>query len=254
MSVLSRWRDRLRIRRDLERKAKDEHTAAQEALEKARRKDLHPRMRLVIARDKAAAKLRLRRKQVDFAQRVVARHSAGVVPVVERTKLSPNRSSRGGVKPRLIVLHITVSHNRPGLADIDAILDYFSRPSTRASSHIVNDAEGHDARCVRDQDKAWTQAAYNPLSLAIEQIEYSATRTRSEWLEGNAKQLENTALWIAYWSVKYGIPIERSTSHGVCEHRELGAAGGGHSDCGPGYPMDVVLSKARLYAQSMKRG
>jgi hypothetical protein len=162
--------------------------------------------------------------------------------------MSPCRSSRLGVKPRLIVLHITVSHNRPGLSDLQALVDFFGRLSTQASSHIVNDAEGHDARCVPDAEKAWTQAAYNALSLSIEQIE-PAAKSRARWLEENAKQLDNTAAWMAKWSVAYGIPLVHSTTHGVCEHRELGAAGGGHSDVGLGYPLDLVLAKAREYAK-----
>lgn len=238
------WAQRLKTRLGLERAAKAEHVKAQDALEKARAKDLHPRMKLVIARDKASARLKLRRRQVAEAR---AHMNAGALSP-ERTRISPCKSSRGGARPRVIVLHITVSHNRPGLADIDAILEYFSHPSTQASSHIVNDAEGHDARCVPDAEKAWTQAAYNPLALSIEQIEYSDKRTRQEWLDGNRRQLDNTAAWIAYWSRKYGIPITRSTSHGVCQHRDLGSAGGGHSDCGPGYPLDYVLSKARKIA------
>lgn len=252
MSVLSRWKARLAIRQKLEAAAKDEHTKAQHELEVARAQDLHPRAALVMARDRASAKLKLRREQVAYARRVVARHSGVKPPSPERTRISPCQSSRGGVKPRLIVVHITVSHNRPGMADIDAILDFFGNLSTQASSHIVNDAEGHDARCVPDEAKAWTQAAYNPMSLSIEQIEY-ADKPRERWLKENGPQLENTALWIAAWSVKYGIPIRHSTTKGVCQHRELGAAGGGHTDCGDGYPLDFVLDRARGYAAGLKR-
>lgn len=244
------WASRLRTRLGLERAAKAAHVKAQDDLEKARRKDLHPRQQLVLARDRASAKLKLRRSQVAEAQRHVKRKVTE--PKVERTRLSPNCSSRNGSRPRRIVLHITVSHNRPGLADLEAIIDYFAQTSTRASSHIVNDAEGHDARCVPDHLKAWTQAAYNPDSLSIEQIEYSDKRSREDWLSGNTKQLDNTALWIAYWSKKYGIPITHSVQHGVCEHSELGAAGGGHSDCGAGYPLDIVLAKARKIAATLR--
>jgi len=246
MSVLSRWKDRLRTRQGLERRAKSEHERAQDALEKARAKDLHPRAKLVMARDRASAKLRLRRRQVAEAERVVKRHSKAPALHPERTKISPNHSSRGGVKPRLIVVHITVSHNRPGLSDIDAILNFFASPASQASSHIVNDAEGHDARCVYDRDKAWTQAAYNPMALSVEQIE-PAPKSRERWMRENRRQLENTARWIAHWSALYGIPIRFSTVKGCCEHRHLGQAGGGHTDCGDGYPLDWVLAKAREY-------
>lgn len=243
------WTDKLRIRRNLETTAKAEHVQAQEQLEAARRKDLHPRQQLVLARDRATVKLRLRRSQVADAERHV-RNKTVREPAVQRTRISPCRSSRNGSKPRRIVLHITVSHNRPGLGDLDAILDYFSHPSTQASSHIVNDREGNSGRCVPDSDKAWTQAAYNPDSLSIEQIEYSDRRTRTEWLTESSAQIDNTARWVAYWAKRYAIPLVHSVQHGVCQHSDLGAAGGGHSDCGPHFPIDVVIERAKKIAAS----
>lgn len=167
----------------------------------------------------------------------------------ERVTISPCKSSRYGNAPRRIVLHITVSHNRPGLADLDAILNYFGQLSTQASSHIVNDEEGHDGRSVPDEFSAWTQAAYNRDSLSVEQIQYADLESPEAWKRQASKQLDNTAAWIAHWSHLYNIPIVHSTSNGVCEHRELGAAGGGHSDVGPNYPLTYVLEKA----QSIKR-
>ena len=49
------------------------------------------------------------------------------------------------------------------------------------SSHVANDAQGHDARYVRDRRMAWTEVAFNSVGLSIEQIgtdEYS----RRTWL------------------------------------------------------------------------
>lgn len=233
---------------ELQAKAKGDYIAAQEAYEKATATDLATREKLRRLAEKAKTYWDRRRVLTGMAKSDL---DAAQVPALkpERTHISVNRSSRRGIKPRLIVLHITVSHNRPGLPDLDAILDFFGQPSTQASSHIVNDAEGHDARCVNDVDKAWTQAAYNPQSLSVEQIEMAAKSTE-RWMTENRKQLENTALWIAYWSHKYGIPITHSTVRGVCEHRELGAAGGGHSDVGAGYPLAFVLKKAAEYRRA----
>lgn len=255
MTALTTLRGRLRTRKTLEQRAKAEHTRAQEQLERARRADLHPRQRLVLARDRATAKLRLRRRQVADVEREIRTLTGQLAhssPGVERTRISVNRSSRRGSKPRIIVLHITVSHNRAGLADLDSILEFFDRPATQASSHIVNDRDGNDARCVPDADKAWTQAALNPVALSIEQIEISATRTRQQWLSDSRKQLDNTALWCALWSRKYGIPLVHSSLRGICHHSELGAAGGGHSDCGRGYPTDYVIERAREIAKTLR--
>lgn len=176
-------------------------------------------------------------------------------PTPDRTVIVRNQSSRYGVKPSLIVLHITVSHNRPGLGDIDSIIGWFNNPSSQASSHIVNDREGHDARLVGDDRKAWTQSAYNAPALSIEQIEYDHRRTREQWLRESHRQLLNTANWIAYWSVKHGIPIQRAWTPGsgivarpgVATHKQLGASGGGHVDPGTAYPMDYVLDMARWF-------
>jgi N-acetylmuramoyl-L-alanine amidase len=156
-----------------------------------------------------------------------------------RKRLVRNRSSRNGVKPRLLVLHTTESHNRPGVADLDNLAGWFDNPASQCSSHIGNDAEGNDIRMVPDEAKAWTQARFNSVSLSIEQIGH-ASQTR--WPDA---QLRNTARWLAFWSRKYGIPLVRSTERGVCQHRDLGPGGGGHHDCGPGYPFDRVLAMAR---------
>lgn len=230
----------------LQMKAEGDWIGAQEAYEKAAASNLANREKLRRVAEKARVYWNRRKFLTDKAAKELLAATKAPALKPERTKISVNRSTRRGVKPRLIVLHITVSHNRPGITDIDGILDFFAQSSTQASSHIVNDSEGHDARCVNDVDKAWTQAAYNPQSLSIEQIEM-ASKSTDRWMKENRKQLENSALWIAHWSHKYGIPLTHSTVRGVCEHRELGAAGGGHSDVGDGYPMAFVLKKAAEY-------
>jgi hypothetical protein len=159
------------------------------------------------------------------------------------TRIVRNQSSRNGVKPRLLVLHTTESHNRAGVGDLQGLAAWFDNPAAQASSHIGNDAEGNDIRMVPDEAKAWTQAAFNSISLSIEQIGHAS---QTSW--GRA-QLENTARWLAHWSRKYDIPLVRSTTRGVCQHKDLGAAGGGHHDCGPNYPLADVLRMARTFAQ-----
>jgi hypothetical protein len=159
--------------------------------------------------------------------------------VAHRRRIVRNQSSRNGVKPRLLVLHTTESHNRPGVGDLDALASWFDNPASQCSSHVGNDAEGNDIRMVPDEAKAWTQAAFNSVALSIEQIGHAS---QTSW--PNA-QLRNTARWLAFWSTKYGIPLERSTTRGVCQHRDLGRKGGGHHDCGPHYPLGEVLHMAR---------
>jgi hypothetical protein len=64
--------------------------------------------------------------------------------------------------------------------------------------------------------------------------------------------LENCAAWIAEEAAKFGIPItalnnsqSQGNGHGVTQHINLGAGGGGHVDCGSGFPMDYVIDLAR---------
>lgn len=163
------------------------------------------------------------------------------------THIVSNQSSREGGRPKLIVLHTV--EGEPTLENLGA---YFDTASVAASSHIANDKNGRDARYVDDAFKAWTQCNLNPVSLSIEQCGYSAY-SKDEWMKKRPAQLKNTATWIAFWSKEYDIPISlgansgsTATRAGVVQHKHLGAAGCGHSDCGPGYPMRYVLILARL--------
>jgi hypothetical protein len=181
----------------------------------------------------------------------------------EYVRIVGNQSSREGSKPQLIVLHTTfdprsgsrpVVRDEPGIKDLKHLGAWFDDPKTEASSHVANDAEGNDARYVRDRRKAWTQAAFNSVSLSIEQIG-SAGFDRRTWMVKRQPQLENTARWIAHWHRRWDIPIRRAevsgstvTRSGVATHDQLGSAGGGHHDPGKDYPFGYVLRLARSFA------
>ena len=158
-----------------------------------------------------------------------------------RVAIVRNRSSRNGAKPCRVVVHTTESHNRPGRNDVDSVHSWFDNPAAQASSHVIIDMEGHSTTCVLDQDKAWTQAAYNPTSLSIEFIGIAAG---NEWrLAG----LKKGAKFTAYWCRKYDIPVKWSSVRGICGHKDLGAAGGGHVDPGPNFPRARFLALVRYY-------
>jgi N-acetyl-anhydromuramyl-L-alanine amidase AmpD len=154
-----------------------------------------------------------------------------------------NQSSRNGVRPDLIVLHSTESHNRPGSADLGAIGAWFDNPSAQASAHICTDADGNSARYVGDAAKAWACVNFNSRSINIEQIGQAA---QGKW---SRAELKETARWLAHLSHKHGIPLRRSDGSrpGVTRHMDLGIQGGGHHDPGPGFPIDRVLRYARRY-------
>jgi len=174
-------------------------------------------------------------------------------PQVTVRRLVANQSSRNGLTPRLIVVHDTESHNRPGNADLAAIGEWFDNPAARASAHVCTDGDGNSGRFVADYAKAWSCVNYNGLSLNVEQIGGS-TDPRLTW-DHRLPEIRETARWLARWSLLHGIPLRRTSpdGHGVVRHMDLGVAGGNHNDPGPGYPLDDLIALARRYAYHLAR-
>lgn len=176
-----------------------------------------------------------------------------VHPRVVITRHSPNRSSRNGVRPRLIVLHSTEGHNQPGSSgDLAGLASFFASPAAQVSSHVATDSDGMSGVFVRAQDKAWHCAGYNSLALGVEQIGFAA---QGSWAPDEIKE---TARWVAKWSKDWGIPIQHGAVSGggvarpgIVTHKDLGIIGGGHVDPGPAYPVDRVLHLARRYRKKL---
>lgn len=169
-------------------------------------------------------------------------------PHVNVRRMSPNKSSRSGVRPTLIIIHATAGHNRPGVSDLENLGGWFASPSSQVSSHVATDNEGHSARFVNDGDKAWHCAAYNRMSLGIEQV------MPGDGTEITRDMYRETGRWVAMWAKKYGIPIRLGavrdgavTRTGVLRHSDLGSLGGNHGDPGRGYDMHAMLSLAKFY-------
>jgi hypothetical protein len=178
-----------------------------------------------------------------------------VFPKVVHRKFVVCQSDRlPGSRILLAVLHDTEGGNVPKSSrDLVGLGNFFNVLSTQASSSVANDEDGQSARFVRDSRKAWTQGAFNSVAVSIEQIGFASdvwTSTKKE------PQLLETARWLAYWSRHHGIPLVHSTSRGVCQHRDLGLAGGGHVDVSASYPLGDVLSDAKTFRklQSRKAG
>jgi hypothetical protein len=158
---------------------------------------------------------------------------------------SPNFESRAGANPRLIVLHTA-----EGAKTIESLGGYFAQRSSRVSSHVgADDKKNTVGEYVNRLHAAWTQGKANHISVSMELCAY-ASWTREEWMR-HPNMLENCAKWIAEEAAFFKIPIVKLTpaqaqgsGRGVCQHRDLGAWGGGHHDCGDGFPMDYVLEMA----------
>jgi hypothetical protein len=157
---------------------------------------------------------------------------------------SPNYSSRGA-PVRLIVLHTA-----EGALTYQSLGNFFASSSSGVSSHVgIDDTPNTVGEYVRRDHKAWTQGNANPYSVAVELCAF-AEWTPAEW-DRHPNMLANCAAWIAEEAAAFEIPLVRLTAAqaqggaaGVCQHVDLGAAGGGHWDCGPGFPMDRVIAMA----------
>src|SRR5215467_9354482 len=158
---------------------------------------------------------------------------------------SPCYSSRGGATPRLIVVHTA-----EGSRTIESLGSWFANSANQVSSHTgADDKANMVGEYVKRGNKAWTSANANPVAVQIELCGF-AKWSESEWKNKHATMLDNTAKWIAEEAKAYGLPITKlsasqaqGSGRGVCQHRDLGSWGGGHSDCGNGFPIDFVLSK-----------
>jgi N-acetylmuramoyl-L-alanine amidase len=157
---------------------------------------------------------------------------------------SPNYSSRsGGV--RLIVLHTA-----EGARTIESLGGYF-QGNVSASSHVGADDKANTVgEYVKRDNKAWTQSNYNSAAVSIELCGFASWST-GEW-HNHPNMLDNCAKWVAEEAAHYGLPITKlsasqaqGSGRGVCQHVDLGSGGGGHHDCGGGFPMDEVLDMAR---------
>ena len=170
------------------------------------------------------------------------------------TQLVQNYSSRHGVSPRLFVLHYTVSGNRPGWSDVNAVASLFDRPSFQASSNYIIDNEGNCKYIVRESDKAWTQAAANPVSISVEQI-----NSGHEGSYAGVAGLRKLAL-VAHDAMKrWNIPIQLGAVRGctvvrpgLVDHLSLGACGGGHHDISP-YRIAPVLAAIQAVGAPVQR-
>jgi hypothetical protein len=149
---------------------------------------------------------------------------------------------------RLIVLHTA-----EGATTIESLGNFFANPSSGVSSHTgADDKPGKIGEYVRRPDKAWTAANANPVAVQIELCAFAAWTT-STWNQ-HPNMLDNCARWIAEEAAHFGLPITKLTpaqaqgsGRGVCQHKDLGSWGGGHHDCGSGFPYDRVLDMARSY-------
>jgi len=161
---------------------------------------------------------------------------------------SPHYStSRSGYNK--VVLHTT-----EGAMKIRDLGAWFQNPGAQCSSHhgADNYERGVFGAYVYENYKAWTQGNANPYCLSLELCAY-ASWSRTTWLNDKAVLIDNAAEWVRYCVDKYNVPwtllnntqAQDPNVRGICEHVNFGSWGSGHHDCGDGFPMDVVIDKAK---------
>jgi N-acetylmuramoyl-L-alanine amidase len=159
---------------------------------------------------------------------------------------SPNNSSRGA-SVRLIVLHTS-----EGAQTYQSLGNFFANPNAAVSSHVgIDNTKGTIGEYVKPDRKAWTAANANPVAVQAEFCTPSgaaANWTSDYWKTNMKTALENAAEWVREESKRFNIPMvgltpaqAQGNGRGVCQHNDLGAWGGGHFDCGKGFPMAYFL-------------
>lgn len=153
---------------------------------------------------------------------------------------------KGG--PRLLVIH--TAEGATTAEDLGAWFQ--SEAGSEGSSHAGIGQTGDYAEFVRYSDTAWTAP---PVNDDAEQVELCgfAKWSRAQWLE-RPDMLETLARWLAWRAQVRGIPLRhvKGTSlrlgrAGVTTHVDINKVWkqSSHWDPGTGFPMDLVLTRAK---------
>jgi len=140
-----------------------------------------------------------------------------LAPLVQRR--SPNQSSRNGAAITHLVWHATAGHYVPSIA-------WLCNPAADASAHLVMREDGGEVtQLVRLAEKAWHCVAWNSFTVGVEHASMGAGFASTAQLHESARVFG----WLC-WHL--GIPpvFGLHKPKGIVRHRDLGAAGGGHSD------------------------
>lgn len=176
---------------------------------------------------------------------------------------------RGHHAKTLLVLHETVSHDKPGVGDITGPAAFLD--SAGYEIHAIVDLEGHSAWCY-DPTAVYDHAAsgrgrVNTRSIGIELVsdiplERDPARRRARWDPAGPRrpQLELAARWAAWLNTTQGIPLRFSQADrsGITTHWNVSRTynvPGGHWDCKPvhqngHFPVLWVVQRARTIVRA----
>jgi N-acetylmuramoyl-L-alanine amidase len=148
-------------------------------------------------------------------------------------------------------------HTSEGATSNPNLAHWLCQSASQVSYHfsVDNVTAGLAYQYVDTSKKSWAQAAYNPNGITAcfcTPSGASSGWSRDYWLNTQMRAIENMAAVVGDMSRKYGIPLVALTSsqaqsgaRGVCQHFNYGPAGSNHTDCGNGFPMDVLIQLAK---------
>jgi len=153
-------------------------------------------------------------------------HKGLVLPKLD-WKESPNKSSRRGTIPYLVVIHRPVGPYRPSI-------NWLCNPQADASAHVITEGNGTGVdvatQLVAWDQKAWACASFNSQSYNIEADD-------DAWDGDDWGAFYTAAHICGFICHKTGIPPvwthQPTHAAGITRHLDLGRAGGGHSDPTP---------------------
>jgi hypothetical protein len=133
---------------------------------------------------------------------------------------SPNYS------PTPIVHDLFIYHVTEG--GYAGAVPWLCRAATRASAHLITRADGTEvSQLVPLMFKAWAECNFNGRGISLE--------IEGQTAKGLSDATLRAAAQIGGWVCRaYGIPpvwAKGGQGRGLCQHHDLGAAGGGHVDC-----------------------
>jgi hypothetical protein len=162
---------------------------------------------------------------------------------------SPNRYDGRISSIRLIVIHDGETQESGTAAE--GMANWFSRSSTRASSHTTHDSNS-DIRCVYDDDTAWCAPGANADGLHLE-LAGIAAQTPAEWADPySIATMKRGASQAAEWSLKYNIPprwltdaqLADGVTKGFTTHVQVTRVfkRSNHTDPGKSFPYETFMA------------
>lgn len=145
---------------------------------------------------------------------------ATLAPLVQRR--TPNQSSRNGHEVTHLVWHATAGAYAPSVS-------WLCNPAADASAHLVIREDGCEVtQLVHLDAKAWHAVAWNGFSVGVEHASPGAG------FDSHAQLLESARVF-AWLCHELDVPplFGLHRPRGIVRHRDLGVAGGGHSDGPP---------------------